>query len=291
MFVFTLFNHKFSFWNRDLIPWLNKTLIMNQDIVVSRKWEKFQISVDKDWKAFLVKQNDIKSKVEFTETMIDNYKVLKRSVNSKNHRLNWRKKWLMDMPQKIPIIWLAIKYPRKFIKLASNFVSEVKSFSNSSKTTYEKKINKYNFVFREKTLWNNPHNLLKHPKTTIWKWIKSVLNLHNESNNPTFSKLNRSMCENLKWTDVKKWDLIVDQNWKEFIAISSKPNEAIISWISNDGNFWKETMITENNMKEYRVVKREWKRNLLYVGGRVLDWTANNVPLTNLVIGWSRYIL
>jgi hypothetical protein len=282
-FVFRWRQENFDIKNWELLDWLNKTLLRDLDVVVSRNWEKFEISIDENWTAFLRKADNADRMVEFTETMIDNYKVVKREAESGSKWIWYLATKTWDYLQKRRVVWLAIKYPRRFIKSIENTTSEVKSFFQSPENPNIQKINKYNFIFREKTLGNNPQDIVKLKKAAK-KWLKSTFNIW-VSPNVEFSYNNRKTCKDIRRTGVLDGDLIVDQNWKEFVA-KSEWWKMFLYWISTE-KLWKRIEFTDNKINDYRVVKREWKRTLWYSRGRIADFSANNIPLANIaILGW-----
>ena len=278
----------FDIKNRKLLDSMNKTLIRDGDTLVSRRWEKFEISIDEKGKAYLVNRNKITERVEFTDTMLDNYKVVKRATETGKKGLWYLGTRSLDFLQKRRVVWLAIKYPRKFIKSVNTIAAEAKSFYGPSEGFNDVKINKYNFIFREETLGNNPENLLVfRKKQLLSKWIKSVLNLW-ASPNAEFSYYNRRSCKGINRTGVRENDLVVGQDGKEYVARIAWW-KVLLEWITSE-TIGTSINLMEDKLNEYRVVKREWKRNLRYINGRIQDFSANNIPFSNLAIFGERDI-
>ena len=276
---------KFNYENWKLLDKLETTSIRNWDVVVSRRWEKFEITV-KDWKAFLINKSNIEKEVEFTESMINNYKIVKRYATWNETRWVWYYTTkTLDFLQWWPIVWLSIKYPRKFIKLWENTIKEFQSFFRESTNPDIIKINEYNYIFRKETLWNNPQNIIK-LKQNLKAWAKTVLNVSTPSS-PEFSSMNRRTLKDIRRTGVKDGDLIVDKNWNEFVS-EIRWKDVVLKDITLD-KLWNESIMRIWDIGDYRVVRREWARNLWYINGRIVDNIANNVPLAKYPIWATRW--
>jgi hypothetical protein len=265
-------------------------LIRSWDIVISRKWETFKILMDNKGDAFLVDPNNIPENLtkltgewlRFTTAMLENYKVVVRNLNTWEKTGWYRTTKKLDKLQNRRIPTLIVKYPRRFFKVIKNTIAEINSFSEPSDNPQYRKIDKYNFIFREETLGNNPQNILK-PGSLIKKWILSTFDV---SPNVSFSKFNWKTCPSIKNTGIENWDIIVNKKWEEFIAI--KEWSKIYLRCLDKSKLGKKSDLADFKRDDLKVVKREGKRDFTYIANRIVDLGINNIPLSNITVWWLK---